>query len=381
MEAVWKSGNLKAWFTMGAHFLIAWKPYHYEASLYISFGVSYTFRINLLFTTVSKTISVSLGAGLSIWGPDFSGTAYIHLWIVTFRIDFGASADTKPKPITWEDFKESFLPELESSNTLERFPSHRELLEENDVVTDSYCATTITTGLVKDVSDEANNPDDINYIVRRHGTRLTSNTVIPAKYGKVYFNGTEISDFVNQDAYDNRNTDFGIGPVDVPHEDFQSIHELRINRVLGGQGESVDVFVKAIIEDVPKSLWEKDADKLDKDTLVENVLIGFEIWTGAKLPDETPWVRSEVLVHTCAYPDTLAWENPDYIIGPAQPADPIAELEATISNPALRPGILQTLADGGFDVRTTVDVSHLATQSNEYLLADPNFAYAYLKRA
>lgn len=381
MEAVWKSGNLKAWFTMGAHFLVAWKPYHYEASLYVSFGVSYTFNIDLLFTTITKTISVSLGAGLDIWGPDFSGTAYIHLWIVSFSIDFGASASKKPQPISWEDFRESFLPKLDSSDTIRKFPSHVELLAEGDVVTDSYCATNVTTGLVMDLAEEENNPDDLNYVVRRHGTRLTSNTVIPAKDGKVFFNGTEITNFTNQEAYDNRNKDFGIGPVDVKHEDLTSSHEVHIDRVLGAQGDHVNVFVKAVIADVPKSLWEKDADKLDKDTLVTNVLVGFEIWTGAKIPDETPWVDPEVLIHTCKYPDTLKWEDPDFITGPVQPAQPIKEMESTIADPAVRPAILQTLVSQGFDVDTTVDVSHLATQSDEYLLADPIFAYEYMKSA
>ncbi|MBI3258315.1 MAG: hypothetical protein HYZ54_02365 [Ignavibacteriae bacterium] len=110
LAATWQSGNLKAWFIIGADFLISWKPYHYEAHLYLSFGVSYTFNIDLLFTTISKTISVSLGADLSIWGPSFSGTASIHLWIISFTVDFGDASSQKPKPINWSDFEQSFFP-------------------------------------------------------------------------------------------------------------------------------------------------------------------------------------------------------------------------------------------------------------------------------
>ncbi|HAA26836.1 MAG TPA: hypothetical protein DCE56_03055, partial [Cyanobacteria bacterium UBA8553] len=75
LQARWESGPLSAWFNAGANFLIAWKPYPYEASISVDMGVSYTFEVYLWFTTIHKTISVDIGADLQIWGPDFSGIA------------------------------------------------------------------------------------------------------------------------------------------------------------------------------------------------------------------------------------------------------------------------------------------------------------------
>ncbi|HYR43254.1 MAG TPA: DUF6603 domain-containing protein, partial [Terriglobia bacterium] len=110
LEATWESGDLKAWFNAGADFLIQWKPYHYDARIYVDIGVSYTFKINLLFTSIRMTISIDVGADLHIWGPDFSGHASVHLWIISFGISFGAGASQEPQPIDWPTFKASFLP-------------------------------------------------------------------------------------------------------------------------------------------------------------------------------------------------------------------------------------------------------------------------------
>ena len=64
LDMQFHSGNLAAWFTAYADFLIQWKPFYYLIQIGVDIGVSY--RINLLFTT--KTIKVELGADLSVWG-------------------------------------------------------------------------------------------------------------------------------------------------------------------------------------------------------------------------------------------------------------------------------------------------------------------------
>nr|BFE59358.1 hypothetical protein GCM10020063_038840 [Dactylosporangium thailandense] len=104
LEVVWQSGNLRAAFTAGVDFLIAWKPYHYDARAYVDFNVSYTFDF---FGT--HHISVDVGADLHIWGPDFAGTAHISLWIISFDVAFGAQNQTGPAPIDWPAFRR-FLP-------------------------------------------------------------------------------------------------------------------------------------------------------------------------------------------------------------------------------------------------------------------------------
>ena len=46
----------------------------------------------------------------SIWGPESPGHAPIHLWCVTFDMDFGATTTPKLEPVDWATFNSSFLP-------------------------------------------------------------------------------------------------------------------------------------------------------------------------------------------------------------------------------------------------------------------------------
>ena len=105
LDAVWQSGDLRAWFVVGADFLLAWKPYHYEARVYLDMGVSYTFSF-----FGRHTITVNVGADLSIWGPEFAGIARVHLWIVSFTVSFGPNPSTSRSPIPWSSFR-GMLPE------------------------------------------------------------------------------------------------------------------------------------------------------------------------------------------------------------------------------------------------------------------------------
>jgi hypothetical protein len=108
LEASWKSGDLHAWFTLGADFLIAWKPFHYEASAYVEIGASLTIHF---FGTHHVTISA--GADLQIWGPEFAGHARVHVKVlmvkVNFTVELGHSSSSRPAKIGWEEFCQSFL--------------------------------------------------------------------------------------------------------------------------------------------------------------------------------------------------------------------------------------------------------------------------------
>jgi hypothetical protein len=151
LQAIWQSGALRAWFNAGADFLLAWKPYHYEASLYVNIGVSYTFEF---FGT--QHITVELGADLSIWGPEFSGIAHIHLWIVSFTITFGQAAARQA--IDWMQFRTSFLPHTPDGKT--------------PVV----CSIAAERGMGRKLSDEQGEL----WIVNPKELILTTNSVIPA---------------------------------------------------------------------------------------------------------------------------------------------------------------------------------------------------------
>jgi hypothetical protein len=103
-SALYADDSFRAWFDASMDFLISWQPYHYEATLHVAVGASYTFD---LFGT--HTISAHVGADVQLWGPDFGGTARIDLSVISFTISFGPAA-IPLQPITWERFRETLLP-------------------------------------------------------------------------------------------------------------------------------------------------------------------------------------------------------------------------------------------------------------------------------
>lgn len=104
LSVTYEKGDLKAWFMAWANLLVAWKPFHFLADIGVNLGVSY--RMNLLFC--HKTLSVSIGGSLRLWGPPTGGKVKIHLWFITFTVSFGADengADSH-KPLSWREFQE-----------------------------------------------------------------------------------------------------------------------------------------------------------------------------------------------------------------------------------------------------------------------------------
>ena len=108
LSITYEKGNLKAWFAAWANLLVAWKPFHFLADIGVNLGVSY--RMNLLFC--HKTLSVSIGGSLRLWGPPTGGQVKIHLWFISFTIGFGADEEgaDNHRPLLWNEFRE-LLPE------------------------------------------------------------------------------------------------------------------------------------------------------------------------------------------------------------------------------------------------------------------------------
>lgn len=107
------TGQIYAAFTIGADFLIAWQPFYYEADIYLSIGVRASFEGYVRFLGFSKSVrkdfNLSLSAGLSVKGPEFSGSATVNWNIVSFTINFGRQR-RKPPKLTWNQFRAGFLP-------------------------------------------------------------------------------------------------------------------------------------------------------------------------------------------------------------------------------------------------------------------------------
>jgi hypothetical protein len=117
LQIVFSSGPLEAWFKAQMDALIEWAPLHYKLGISVSIGIS--LRIHIWFVTV--TLSVSLGADLTVWGPPMGGIVHINWYVISFSVGFGADESTKPKPLAWSDndgkgFAQTLLPHSTSSS-------------------------------------------------------------------------------------------------------------------------------------------------------------------------------------------------------------------------------------------------------------------------
>jgi hypothetical protein len=103
LEILFNSGNLHAWFTAQADLMVTWHPFSFYADISIEIGVSY--RLNL--GICHKTISVSLGASMDLWGPPTGGTVKVHLNVVSFTVSFGANDPSSENntALSWSGFK------------------------------------------------------------------------------------------------------------------------------------------------------------------------------------------------------------------------------------------------------------------------------------
>lgn len=106
LSVIYSQSNIKAYFIASADFYLGWKPFYYEISVNVLVGASY--RVKFWF--VDRTFSIELGANLELWGPDFTGTARINWYIISFTVKFGSKEPKGAKKLDWEEFSHSFLP-------------------------------------------------------------------------------------------------------------------------------------------------------------------------------------------------------------------------------------------------------------------------------
>ena len=245
LEVLYRQGELRAWLKVGADFLIAWKPYHYHASLYVNVGASYTFDIDLLFGHIRTTISVDVGAQLHLWGPDFSGTATIDLSVISFTIAFGAGASQTPDPISlWANFQQSFLPKKEE-----------------------VCSISLKDGLVRKI--EAGGKD--RWIINPKDFALVVDSAVPYKSAPPPIAGAK-------DLADGATVDFGVGPMAVSATNLNSKFTVTIRRGRDREVVNKEFEYSAIKKRVPGGLWGKDlSPDLGGKVFLENVASGVEV--------------------------------------------------------------------------------------------------------
>ncbi|KAA3637230.1 MAG: hypothetical protein DWQ02_07050 [Bacteroidetes bacterium] len=302
LQAVFHLGGIKAWFIIGADFIISWKPYFYDAEIYLDMGVSVTFWL-----FGRHTITIHLGADLHVWGPDFSGKARVHLWIITFTVSFGSAAP-KPRPIDWPTFKSSFLPDISK-----------------------VCSISVTNGLIKNIEDQQKNPVQV---INPKDFKLLITTTIPfsivtiesADKSKSYsidlgqlkessFQSKEIVNslqwdkekdtFVQADSKDVINTGkVGVAPMALDHSVVKSTFHLTTAKKDDQTGEYVylgqDFAFTPVLKRMPAAMWgDKLTPGVNSQKFIENAVAGFEIRPATpSMPGETHPVPKKDLQYT-----------------------------------------------------------------------------------
>lgn len=143
LEAVYQSGNLRAWFTAYADFLIYWKPFSFTAGIGVDVGVSY--HVHFLF--VSTTLRFELGATVEMYGPPTGGIVHIHLWVISFSVPFGADAGAGDQKLAWSEFKTMLARPGKSA------ASSAALAAPGADTQSELCHVTVSSGLLNQLQD------------------------------------------------------------------------------------------------------------------------------------------------------------------------------------------------------------------------------------
>lgn len=381
LEAVWQSGDLKAWFTAHADFLLSWKPFHYEASIGLSIGASY--KLDLLFTSV--TISVHIGVELNLWGPPFGGSIYVDLSVITFTVSIGNRNKPVPQPISWTDFKTSFLPQGDA-------PHAQGLALRSTVTTDAYCLASVASGLIKDLTDHKSDPSAPDWIVSGEALEIVTMTALPSKSASLTTAATRTVPLpVGQSG-------FGVGPVGVAIDNFSSSHAITVNRIVNGTADPhFDIETTAVVtlstSNLPSATWggktivNPSISQINSTPAnISGLSVGYSIKANPAVPDHTPLpIDITILQQDNEGTVTFAWLTPD--IPQTDPFDQSQAMETfqttLLSSAAKRTAILSVLNGPGLDlgVYDQVDVSVLAAEADIVLLSPPVLSYLGEERA
>jgi hypothetical protein len=309
LEATYEAGPFKAWFKEGADFLVAWKPYHYDAEIYVDMGASLTYHF---FGT--HHITIHLGADLHIWGPEFGGEGKVHIWVISVHITFGDQSAQKPGAIDWAGFKESFLP------------------ADKDI-----CAVTVSKGLVtkgsgsddlgvvnpKELTLRIDSviPSNIAHIVYKENDDIKEDEILK-KDSQLYFEDDKYTKPIpftkNQDDGITQKTSSyskpvalpGIGSMEISANDLESTQTITITR--DGTSVEADFSYTPILKKVPVGLWGTQLEpSLNSAGFIDNALTGFEI-TPANPPkaDRTkPVNRDYFKYETYPLANAFGWEG------------------------------------------------------------------------
>jgi hypothetical protein len=275
---------LKAWFDLNINVLIQWKPFYYDFTASISVGVTFSKKVWF----VNITVSLSLGIGVHIWGPNFAGEATIHVVFFTISIPFGAGSKPGTNPIPWSEFKSSFLPAGGNSK---------------------YLDASVTSGLNKDLS-KVSSTSGLSWTVSGDNASFLVKTVVPVS-GALAFNKKSIKQSGKA---------VGVGPVGVD----KLISNFSVSLTKKDKATNQNVAYNDVLTEVhsipaPKGLWyhgtseEVQSSQLGCESMIPDVVHGLRIKRAAHRPDITLELSVQDLGQNIeAFKGNLLWIKADY---------------------------------------------------------------------
>ncbi|ADO70643.1 DUF6603 domain-containing protein [Stigmatella aurantiaca] len=300
LKASYESGSAWASFTVGADFLISWRPYAYDIRLYVSFKAGL------------GCLKGSIGADLHLWGPSFGGKAQLDFWLFSVSVKFGNQGGVAPVPIGWDEFRSSFLPE------------DREMV-----------SAAVAEGLLRQYRSK----DEEVWIVNPKEFVLVTDSVIPSKKAV----------FVSSGDTFQGNQSLGVAPMAVETNQLESEHRVSIK-----YGNTEVAKGKFIVREekrkVPEALWGAPKTQTVKGekrlrfpgvndrSFVEDTLAGLRIEPApVPNPADTKDLPVELLRYeTTPMPDAYAWQT--------LPAFRAQELEDDARRNAIRQSIARNPA-------------------------------------
>ena len=295
MHVLFHDGNVRAWLTASADFLISWEPFQYAASIGVSVGVSY----HIDWGELQKTLSVELAAELTLWGPPTGGTAYVSWYVISFTIGFGADPPEPPK-------------EKPDWSNLEPLLPHE------------LCKVTLQSGLLPGTKTGLGQTEDVQahlatpkaepevWLVRADTLELATESAVPAT--KLNLGAAEFTPGAKPAPP-------AIRPLGLAT--FGATHTLHVTGPEGELDLEADKWsVKERTRSMPSSLWGKPLGKNDSplkgDSLIPDQLVGFTISPPG--PKEGPKLAKAI---DLAYPK----RPPDGTLpSAARPAGPVPKV-------------------------------------------------------
>jgi hypothetical protein len=197
---------------------------------------------------VKHTFTIELSADLHIWGPEFSGTARISWFIISFTINFGENGSKTKPPLSWNEFKDSFLPENKTQSNSEN--------SNNSAEKSDPLKANISAGLRQETENE--NANEKSITVFPDELILRTQTVVPLTSVELYGKDGKF-----QKIYSLPETDsIKVAPVDTCPL-LKSSLTVKLTNLADNTG--VDCVYTLVSEKLPRSMWISNNDNAENE--------------------------------------------------------------------------------------------------------------------